>query len=280
MQRRKCAFCSATQGLTNEHVFPNFLYQRNRETHFINIANTPRGDKAVGSELQIGDVCSTCNNGVLSRLDEHAAQLYDRYFGTLIRPGDRVRFSFDFDLLTRWLLKLGYNLARSRNWIISSRSPVPEYILGRTLRPAGLRLFVQLVVPTPTDRIRWTERPDADEIPPLIARMDLLDLNMFPGFSKAFRLSVKSYWFYVLRERQLPKDPARIRDSDFAKFIKTTRGLYEITGKSDVTLYPSSVDFISAIADNLPFQKHLEMAREHKKNLDRQIGSRKKRRPK
>ena len=157
---------------------------------------------------------------------------------------------------------------------------MPEYVLGRTPRPAGLRLFVQLVVPTPTNSISWTERPDADEIPPLMARMDLLNLNMFPGFGIAFRLSIKSFWFHVFAEKQLPRDLARIRDSDFAKYIKGMRGTYEITGKSDVTLYASSVDFMSAIANNVPFQKHVEMAREHKKSLDRRIGSRTKRQPK
>jgi hypothetical protein len=266
--------------LTNEHIFPNFLYEKNRETQFINIANTPTGDKAVGSELQIGDVCAKCNSGVLSQLDQYAAKLYDKYFGILIRPGDRVRFLFDYDLLARWLLKVGYNLARSRNWAISPKSPVPQYISGHIARPTGLRLFVQLVVPTPTDSIRWDERPDADEIPPLTARMDLLDLDILPGFGIAFMLSIKSFWFYVFAEKQLPHDLARIRNSVFAKYIKTIHGSYEITGKSDVTLYASSVDFMSAIASNIPFQRHVEMAREHKKNLDGRISRRRERPPK
>jgi hypothetical protein len=60
------------------------------------------------------------------------------------------------------------------------------------------------------------------------------------GFGIAFRLSIKSFWFYVFAEKQLPKDLARIRDRDFAKYIKTMRGTYEITGKSDVKLYASS----------------------------------------
>jgi hypothetical protein len=86
---------------------------------------------------------------------------------------------------------------------------VPEYILGRTPRPAGLRVFVQLVVPTPIDSIRWTERPHADEIPPLIARMDLLDLNIFPGFSMAFRLTVSS-GLPVIQIHSIPENQAAI----------------------------------------------------------------------
>jgi hypothetical protein len=170
---RKCAFCGATNGLTNEHLFPRFLYKQIGPGQGISVARTASGDKAVASQLQIADVCSGCNSGALSDLDQYARELHDKYFRNIVHRGDRVDLTFDFDLLLRWLLKIGYNFARSRRWIFSSKSDVPAYVLGRIARPKGFRIFVQLIIPTRTDSLQWKQRPDADEIQPVSAHAPL-----------------------------------------------------------------------------------------------------------
>src|SRR5216684_242093 len=105
---RVCAYCGSKTGLSNEHLFPKFLHERS-EGSMISVARTAAGDKAVGGELKIGDVCKRCNNGPLSSLDNYVSDLHDQYFKSIVHSGDRVDFRFDFERLLRWLLKTGYN---------------------------------------------------------------------------------------------------------------------------------------------------------------------------
>jgi hypothetical protein len=108
--KRKCAYCGENSALTNEHVFPECF----RKTFdAISFAKTQSGDKAVFSALEIGDVCSLCNNARLSPLDTYLCSLNDKYFVNLVHSGDRVRFQYDYDLLLRMLPKIGYNVARA-----------------------------------------------------------------------------------------------------------------------------------------------------------------------
>jgi hypothetical protein len=111
---RACVYCGQRGNLTNEHVVPDFYHKTFGET--ISIVKTPSGDKAIPSPQEIGDVCANCNNGALSRLDSHLADLTKKYFSTIVKPGDRIQFAYDSDLLLRTMLKVAYNVARTRNW--------------------------------------------------------------------------------------------------------------------------------------------------------------------
>lgn len=273
---RKCAYCGTTKGLTREHLFPRFLYKKSGPEQIITIARTATGDKAVASQLQIADVCSGCNGGVLSALDEYAKELHDKYFETIVHPGDRIGFVFDYDRLLRWLLKIGYNFARARGWTVSPRSDLPAYILGRILHAKGFRLFVQLIVPTRTDSLQWEQRPGADEIPPASARVELLDVGLLPGFSIAFKVSLNSYSFHVLREKPGSSVPSQVRNRVLKDFIKRTPGAYEMTGRNRASLYASSLDFMSTIAGDRLFQEHLDMMKKHEIELGSPAKSKKK----
>ena len=116
----------------------------------ISVARTALGDKAVSGELTIGDVCKRCNNGPLASLDNYVCDLHDRFFNDIVHSGDRVDFRFDFERLLRWLLKVAYNIARARGGTIESTTDLVNYILNGTNRPTGFRVFLQLIIPTPT----------------------------------------------------------------------------------------------------------------------------------
>ena len=231
----------------------------------VTIARTKAGDKAVNAELKIRDVCTVCNNGPLSTLDTYICQLHDKYFNTLVRPGDRLRFSYDFDLLLRWLLKTGYNAARARKWGASEVKVLSEYILGTAARPIGFRVFLQLIVPTPVDAIAWQVRPEAEEIPPVPARVDLLDLQILIGFSMAFVVSLNSYLFHVFKE---DLDASRIiRTKVLSALLRQIPGAYEITDANRAVLHASSVDVMTHLSKNRPLSRHIEMMKELKDKL-------------
>lgn len=114
---RQCAYCGCQRQLTREHVFPKFFYSREglKGDELPVTRVIQRGEeKLVQAELTIADVCSVCNSEFLSRLDAYGAVLWDKFFDVIPRLGDAIRFEYDFDLLTRWLLKLAYNVGRVR----------------------------------------------------------------------------------------------------------------------------------------------------------------------
>src|SRR5579863_8666678 len=108
---RTCAYCGAGTELTKEHVFPD-CFQKTFEP--ITPTKTPAGEKAILSALEIQDVCARCNNERLSPLDTYFCDLNDLYFSNIVRPGDRIQFQFDWNLLLRTFLKIAYNVARAR----------------------------------------------------------------------------------------------------------------------------------------------------------------------
>jgi len=85
------------------------------------------GDKVFSGEFTVKDVCETCNNGELSKLDRYLCVLYDRYFAKIVEDGTSVEFEYDFGRLTRWLLKISYNSSRTTgNHRRPSRSAHPR----------------------------------------------------------------------------------------------------------------------------------------------------------
>lgn len=261
---RVCAYCGSGSDLTNEHLFPECIYERTQGS-MISIALTPEGDKAIGGALEIGDVCARCNNEKLSALDAYICELHDRYFKTIVHSGDRVDFRFDFDRLLRWLLKTGYNTARARGWHIKKESTLPQYILGEVARPAGFRVFLQLIIPTPTSSREWKVKPDAAEIPPAPGRIDLLDVSKLAGFNMAYVVSLNSYLFHIFKEVEAV--PRKIRNLVMRNLLKNMPGAYEITDKSRAIVYSSSLDFMTLADRNSVLLRHLEMMQQHNERL-------------
>jgi len=135
--------------LTNEHVVPEFYHKAFGET--ISIVKTPHEDKAIPNPQEIGDVCGPCNNGPLSTLDSYLAALTKKFFSKIVQPGDRIRFQYDLDLLLRLLLKIAYNVARTRKWAVETSQDAKQYIVGKKPSLSGFRIFLQLLVPTPAN---------------------------------------------------------------------------------------------------------------------------------
>jgi hypothetical protein len=227
----------------------------------IPVARTPAGDKAVGGELTIGDVCKRCNNGRLGSLDNYVCGLHDRFFKTIVHSGDRVDFRFDLELLLRWLLKTGYNIARARGATFESTADLAQYLLTGTNRPSGFRVFLQLIIPTPASSFVRTNKPDVTEIPPVPARVDFLDVRVLVGFNIAFALSLNSYLFHVFKEDN--RVPRNIRTPILKRLLKTMLGAYEITDKARAIVYASSLDVMTLLEGNRAFERHLELMKRH-----------------
>ena len=259
-----CAYCVWANDLSKEHLFPKFLHERSQGS-MISVARTALGDKAVSGELKIGDVCKRCNNGPLASLDNYVCDLHDRFFNYIAHSGDRVDFRFDFERLLRWLLKVGYNIARARGGTIDSSTDLANYILNGTHRPTGFRVFLQLIIPTPTSSRTWVTIPDAPEIPPAPARIDFLDVRVLVGFNIAFALSLNSYLFHVFKEDH--RVPRNIRARILKSLLKNMPGAYEMTDRNRAIVCSSSLDFMTFVEGNRVFVRHLEIMKRHNDQL-------------
>lgn len=104
-----CAYCGGPGSLTREHIWPRWLHEIEDHQLKYNFA----ADKVLPEQQVIKDVCSVCNNGPLSLLDDYARQLYVGYFSKPYKAAKITRFRYDYGKLSRWLLKTAYNSARA-----------------------------------------------------------------------------------------------------------------------------------------------------------------------
>lgn len=260
---RSCVYCGQSRNLSNEHVVPECYHKALGET--ISIVKTPTEDKAIPNPQEIGDVCAACNSGPLSCLDSYLADLTKKYFSTIVHPADCIRFQYDFNLLLRFILKVAYNVARTRNWPIEIFQQAREFILGEKPCPSGLRIFLQLLIPTPARQTTLPVTPGTTEVPPLPWRADLYDVSSFRGLVFACSVSFMSYRFFILWEDM--NVPSAIRKRSVARWLKENKGASELTRKGRATVYASSLTVLDAVKGNPTFEKQLSMARKLKADM-------------
>lgn len=117
--QQQCAYCGRRdRKITKEHLFPRSLHKRLQELrgekqHSFWIS---RLEKVLATEPLLRDVCNVCNNGALSHLDAYICTLWDNFLSHIHERGDVINFTYDYDLLCRWLIKQCYN-ERENSWL-------------------------------------------------------------------------------------------------------------------------------------------------------------------
>ncbi len=126
----RCAYCGAEGKMSRQHVIPKgFINNMNFKA--LTVWLDKASSKVINSELMVKDVCAECNNGELSQLDAYALKLIISYNEKILYETRKVFFKYNYDLLTRWLLKVCYNLLAGKTLIQTWKLPV----LSR--KPAG-----------------------------------------------------------------------------------------------------------------------------------------------
>lgn len=262
---RKCAYCRSEGPLSREHIIPKFIYSREvikgRDTQLSNVS-TRSGEKSVQSEITIGDVCAKCNNEFLSQLDEYGAKMYDEYFESTPEPGTRIELCYDFELLTRWLLKLAFNSARMRKWPAShleQLTQASEYIRGTAPRPRGLRVYAQLITsaklsPLQKQRILEVDGLALDELEPGFRRIVAFHCA---GMIAGCLVGMNAYQFYLVFWNAT-LTAQRLRNSE-SKFLRNTLGVKRLGPESSKSvIYPSSLNIIDVVEKNPVMMRNIE----------------------
>lgn len=128
----KCAYCDNTGKMSREHVIPaGFIEHMEPKKGITFLDKAPT--KVIDAEIIIKDVCASCNNGYLSVLDSYALNLILKYNDKISLKTKKIQFKYNYDLLTRWLLKVCYNSARTNDSYhdVSLYEKNVDYIMDR-----------------------------------------------------------------------------------------------------------------------------------------------------
>lgn len=155
-----CAYCNEPLGTTNhkktdEHIIPNSLIklypQQDISFHNEKMYVDNRG-------MTISDVCSSCNNGILAKLDSYGKELVENYFYHPYSFDDYYHafdINLDTQLFSKWLLKIAYNSIRCDKLSTQYIEKCIPYILGNTNKyPTHISILLGLHVnlnPVPED---------------------------------------------------------------------------------------------------------------------------------
>jgi len=159
---KKCAYCDRSDlKITKEHVvnksFIDEYYKVGRG--YANVY-----EKYTENYLTAKDVCSNCNNGILSQLDQYFLEFYPKNLPTeIINPSKKFKIKYEFGKLSKWLLKTVYNSERKNPYrqLPQLMYRYKNYILGREKECKLFKIFVEILSDIP--REDWKSLPDLPE---------------------------------------------------------------------------------------------------------------------
>jgi hypothetical protein len=107
-----CIYCGQEGKMTREHILPSFIYEYQYSTASgKTIGWQEKSKKMISVEAKIKDVCFHCNNVVLCNLDGYVKNMLERSgFFTECFLKEKVNIDYNYSLLSRWLLKVAFNL--------------------------------------------------------------------------------------------------------------------------------------------------------------------------
>lgn len=236
-RKNVCAYCDQKNKLTKEHVWPNcFLHRIGRNhAHY-----SPKSGHVHGSDYLVRDVCTVCNNEHLAELDAYLCLLYDKYFYKPLDAGGEIKFIYDYNLLSRVMLKIAYNTARSAGSEIEPFLKFREYILSGNDCPTGFSLIVEVVSPS------YISDQDGNfkKIMPLMYRSALGKLLSPHGKYVLVRvIAINSFFFHLILNKN---------DSNLEKFnLATEEFLNNVVGTQLVNPTNDLIDLKTSPQDSL-----------------------------
>jgi hypothetical protein len=203
--RKPCVYCGKSRRLTSKHIFPVYLIERrNQEYLASNSKYFERGEKFIEGKYTIEDVCTNCNKGTLSVLDEYINNLYDRVFSSFLNEKQVIEFTYDYNLLLRWLIKVSFDSARANNRPEAKLlARFTGYILEKGILPENVYLYLLPVTSSNLARNQSLKRDDKDrqlgEIPPALLRITFIENILQNKHRLVIRIvAINSYYFLFL----------------------------------------------------------------------------------
>lgn len=238
---KKCAYCPNTGSLTKEHIWPNSIIKK--YDHKLKSYNK-RIDRLIQSDPVIKDVCPTCNNIHLSKVDAYLSQLYDQYLFQCLDPGESTSILFDYEMLLRSMLKISFNSSRANasSEIIKAHEKHSNFILnGGYVSGVQLRLLVVTSAKIMADGNLMDKK-----FP--VTQLRCADIPYDGPLSHRFivrLIAINSFWFYlVLSKKQETKDKWKKFNNGFSSW-RIQPGLYIAPSKSRLDIPVNQTTYMS-----------------------------------
>lgn len=191
---KHCTYCNGQGSLTKEHIWPRSLITKYEGLKTYN----PRINTFYNGEAVIKDVCATCNNIHLSKLDTYMSNLHEKYFQHILLPGDAACIEYDYNLLLRALLKISFNSARAfaEDKTTKLLSKYSRFIIDNSYSP---KTMLRLQIVTASKRINLETGVDEGLFEPVHLRCATLGYN--GRLSRRFlvrMVAINCFWFYIV----------------------------------------------------------------------------------
>lgn len=199
---RTCAYCGEAKKLTREHIIPNWYIKKEDETE--NNFFLAKAKSFLKSDLVVKDVCSQCNGGPLSHLDNYGKKIFDKYLTHFIYKGQVVRFSYDYSKFIKWLVKLSYNSSRANDSDFEILSQYANVLITDNPIPDNIFVYCGLVAPSiiKNDEVHLAEKSEESMFEPDWFRIGVFRVADFNSLNWSFRhVSINSYIFYIFASK-------------------------------------------------------------------------------
>lgn len=193
--QKTCSYCGQAAQLTKEHLWPRGIIVRAKN---INTSYFGKLEKFIDAELTIKDVCSSCNSGPLSALDEYICQLFDGQFNRQVPPKQPRNFIYDYEKLLRWLLKISYNTARANGTTVDVLARHRHFILHGGNPPSEVSIRLELI--HPSQNPNWAPGDETMKVIPAesirCCRIEMPD-DPLPGATVRL-VAIYGYYFWLV----------------------------------------------------------------------------------
>ncbi|VVE36316.1 hypothetical protein PIN31009_03886 [Pandoraea iniqua] len=191
---KTCAYCNvANVKFTREHVWPDNIIEKCESL----LTYNPKHENFYKGDPIVKDVCGSCNNNHLSKIDDYLASLFDKYFASYIESGQSAKFSYDYNFLLRGLLKISYNSARTTD-NEKQRKLLAKFARQVLHGGAFTSVMVRLQIVTKSKAVTLMGN-ELGVLRPDVLRCGVVAYDGRLGNRFCIRLvGFRSYWFYVI----------------------------------------------------------------------------------
>lgn len=141
-----CAYCDSNKNkITKEHVVNRSFIDRYYKTGkgYANV-----WEKYSENFLTVKDVCSKCNNEILSQLDSYFLDFYEANLPReIVLEDSQYSIEYNFSKLSKWLLKTSYNSERKNayEYLPQRMHRYKDYIVGKNNKTKLFKVFLELL---------------------------------------------------------------------------------------------------------------------------------------
>lgn len=237
---RVCAYCGGSEKLTREHLWPAGIIKRVEYS----MRYTEKAGKFFDADMVIADVCSVCNNGVLSQLDNYICNLHDNFFSEFFikHESEKIVFEYDYYMLTRWLLKISYNSARMAGENVRLMESFVPYIMGNTRELEDMVSFRLELVPTANLAEIKSDSINSFSITPSSARCGRILLSGITDDWCILRfVAINSFYFFIV----ITPHKLVVAENEIERLVNFLPQNILFPENRTITLYPSTRDAVT-----------------------------------